>query len=386
MTFFVQEILRFVQDFACRLPLRRVCGSAHAAKTAQVRISPGAPFSNMSAYRHFLVGFILATVASAQQSTNPVVSSQSTCKLEGRIVASGEWIQINGPVIVDSMNMDKILFASRSLDRPSERFAFWPLPPGTYTVQVSGLSRQHQWISTTQKIVLEKDLTDVELALLPGTSISVTVRKESKEPVSRCWWNPMAEELNIPDCSDYKAANVELVPVEGRRSPYSSSAGVEKDPTHFTIEGIEPGKYIVRVELPSYPGNYVQSVRSGNLDLLHEELDVAKNDSVLPIEIVLRDDFGVLKIQTRGAAQLPVIVLLREDVLSRKPWLPIHFNEADSSFPVAPGSYAVFAFDSVEGNYTDPEVLSKHAERAVRVTIGANERKNIQLDLIHIED
>jgi hypothetical protein len=179
---------------------------------------------------------------------------------------------------------------------------------------------------------------------------------------------------------------VALIPLDSTRLPYLSGPGVVQDPTHFGVHGIEPGKYAVRVELPSYPSNYVQSVVSGNLDLLHEPLNVPEDGSVRPIEIVVRDDFAFIKVQRNRAVRRPVIVLVRKDVLLSTPEIPWHVNEADFSFPVAPGSYTVFAFDSPNGHYSDPEFLSQYAERAVNITVFEHETKSINVDVIHIED
>lgn len=347
----------------------------------------------MGTYSAFLVGCILAAFASAQQPSPPSIPSVPIYKFEGHVVPSGDWIQINAPEVIDSAG--KVRLPLRSFDVKSGAFVFWPLPAGAYTVRVSGMMEENPGLNntifTTHKVVVAADLTDVKLALCPGTSILVTVRKESQHPVERCWWNPLTEKVKMADCSDYRAAEVQLVPVYSSRSPYISGAGVLKDPTHFRMAGIEPDKYIVRVRLPSYPANYVQSVHSGNLDLLQEPLDVADYESVLPLDIVVRDDFGLVKLQAHGAAE-PVIVLIREDILHPAPEIPTQFleqdpeNKTEFSFLVAPGSYAVFVFDSVKGNPFDPEFLSKYAARAVKVTVSANETRSVKVDVIHTED
>ena len=344
----------------------------------------------MGVYRAFLVG-ILAAVASAQQPSPP--SLPPDYKFEGHVVPTGDWLQVNEPQVTDSTS--HVGFPLRSFDVKSGAFAFWPLPAGAYTVSVSGIMRTNpgifSTITTTHKIVVAADLTDVNLALRPGTTVTVAVRKESPQPVERCWWKPLAEKAEIADCSDPRAAEVELVPVDSSRAPYISPAGILKDPTHFRMMGIEPGKYIVRIGLPSYPTNYVRSVHSGNLDLLHEPLEVADYDSVLPLDIVVRDDFGIFQLQARGAAE-PVIVLVRQDILHPVPEIPTQFfeqdpqNKTEFKFLVAPGSYSVFVFDSVQGNPADPELLAKYAARASKVTVSANETMRLNADVIHTED
>lgn len=339
----------------------------------------------MSNHRVFLFGLILAlaAVASPQQPSDPPSSSAPTYKLEGHVVPSGDWIQIHAPQIVDSTG--KALSTSFSFDVKSGSFAFRSLSAGEHILRVSGMNQQNQVIYTTRKLVVASDLTDVELALRPGASIPIMVRKEGVPPPERCWWmNP----FHGADCSDYSAARVELVPVDSLvRVPYNSRPGIVKDPSHFTMDGIEPGKYVVRVELPSFPANYVQSLRSGNLDLFHEQLNVPEYGSVLPIEIVLRDDFAFIKVHANGANREPVIVLLREDVLLPAPQIPTLFREVDSSFPLAPGSYALLAFQYREGLvYSDPEFLSKYAARSINVRVSANETRTVNIDVIHVEE
>lgn len=343
----------------------------------------------MGIHRAFLVGWILAAVASAQQPSASSIPSVPIYKFEGHVVPSGDWIQINGPEVTDSTG--KVQFPLRFFDVRSGAFAFWPLPAGAYTVRVSGMTEGdlglNNTIMTTYKIVVAADLTDVNLALRPGTSILVTVRKESEQPLGRCWWNPLAEKIGMADCSDYRAAEVQLVPVDSPGSPYISGAGVLKDPKHFRMAGTEPGKYVVRVRLPSFPNNYVQSVHSGNLDLLHEPLEVADYESVLPLEIIVRDDFAVLKVHAKGSEGTPVIVLLPEGMLLPRPLIPRQVNETEATYLVAPGSYALYAFASSKDLvYSDPELLSKYTRSAVRFTVSASETKVVNVDVIHTED
>jgi len=342
----------------------------------------------MGACRAFLVGLIFVAVASAQQPCGSSISAAPTYNLAGKVVApSGAWIQIYGPQIIDSVEMEKVLFTPCFFDTRSGAFAFRPLPAGTYTVRVAGMSAQHVTIFTTHKLVLSSDATDVQLELRPGASIPVRVRKESPHAVGPCWWNPLAEMFHSADCSDYRAARVNLVPVDSKRRPYTSGAGWVEDPVNFTVEGIEPGKYVVQVELPSFPANYVQSLRSGNIDLLHEPLSVPEFGSVLPIDIVLRDDFARIKAHTNRTEVQPLIVLLPQGVLLPVPQLARTNGEKELSFVLAPGSYSVFAFAPTEKLiYNDLELLTKYAARATHVTVSARETRSINLDVIHLEE
>lgn len=114
----------------------------------------------MSIYSAFLVGCILAAIASAQQPSAPSIPSVPIYKFEGHVVPSGDWIQINGPEVIDSAG--KVGLPLRSFDVKSGAFVFWPLPAGTYTVRVSGMNPDHEMIVTTYKIVVAADLTSLQ--------------------------------------------------------------------------------------------------------------------------------------------------------------------------------------------------------------------------------
>jgi len=128
-------------------------------------------------------------------------------------------------------------------------------------------------------------------------------------------------------------------------------------------------------------------LRSGNIDLLHEPLSVPEVASVLPIDIVLRDDFARIKAHTNRTEVQPLIVLLPQGVLLPVPQLARTNGEKELSFVLAPGSYSVFAFAPTEKLiYNDLELLTKYAARATHVTVSARETRSINLDVIHLEE
>jgi hypothetical protein len=50
---------------------------------------------------------------------------------------------------------------------------------------------------------------------------------------------------------------------------------------------------------------------------------------------------------------------------------------------IAPGTYTVFAFDSVDGEYNS-EVLARYAAKAATVTIAPNGTSSVAVDVIHV--
>lgn len=307
-----------------------------------------------------------------------------TYKLAGKLVAtSDEPLRWVAPEIIDAA--ERQLFAPDSFDAHSGAFEFRSLPAGTYTLRFGGANQQDRGRSAKRRVLLANDLTDLRVAMPRTVTIPVTVRKESQQPLGRCWWNPLAERFNLADCSGDKPARVALEPLDAVDSvgiALTDSGGGAQDATSFTINGVEPGRYGVRVDVPFFPKSYVRSVRSGGFDLLHEPLIVPEDGSVMPIEILLRDDFAFLKVHANGAAGMPHIVVQPEGMLLPSTQIPDHVDGADFSYALAPGSYAVFAVDS-KSVYGDPEALAKYAAQAVKVTVSANETSSVSVDVIH---
>jgi hypothetical protein len=133
----------------------------------------------------------------------------------------------------------------------------------------------------------------------------------------------------------------------------------------------------------------VQSVRWGAQDLMQEGLTVAEGGSVMPIEVVVRDDLATLKVVVRASqpGQPAAMVILRDGVLPSASY-PLTSTASENSFMgVPPGTYKVFAFDSLNGiDIADPEVMAKYASQAVTVTLGAKENGSVAVNVIHAGD
>jgi hypothetical protein len=177
---------------------------------------------------------------------------------------------------------------------------------------------------------------------------------------------------------------VELMSLDSVRLRFSTEWHPVNDASDYAVKGVAPGKYIVR----AYPGlsGYVQSVRSGNLDLLREVLTVPEDGTVAPIEVVLRDDPGTLKVIVHAdkPGQPTTILVLPEGALSIVPNVLGNTGTEVYFPPMAPGNYKVFAFDSLAGlDYGNPEALAKYASKAAAVTITANGNASVIVNVIH---
>jgi carboxypeptidase family protein len=304
-------------------------------------------------------------------------------RVAGRVVAAGEWKQINSPMIVGAL--DQPLFSADEFDAQSGAFVFRAIPAGTYTLRVSGMDQENRYGFSNHKVIVARSMADLKFALQPGINIPVTVRSEFNKPLQRgaCLMSGPGGQQS--DCSDHPAASVELVSVDSVRSRFSTTYPPMKDASDFGVHGVVPGTYVVRAR-PAF-GGYVQSVRSGALDLLRQELTVPEEGSVAPIEVVLRDDPGMLQVTLPALrpGQVVMVLVFPSGALLATPNQTAVSTSNVSFGTMAPGTYSVFAFDPVDGlDYYNPEVLAKYASKAATVTITANGNASVVVDVIHV--
>lgn len=301
-------------------------------------------------------------------------------KLAGKVVAAGEWKHINMPLIIDSLGQP--LLNPEQFDAAAGSFEFRAIPAGTYTMRLGGSDLQDRQRFFDQKVTVSKDTIDARLLLRPGLDIPVTTRIELTRPrqTGSCTWQDRHS-----DCSDYPAANVELISMDSARQ-VSSEYRPSDDPSMFAVHGVTPGRYMVRVR-PTLNG-YVQSVRSGSVDLLREVFTIPESGSVAPIEIVLRDDIGTIKttIRSEKPGQPADVLVFLEGALFPTVQQTGHTN-SDMWFQVPPGRYNVLAFDSLNGvDYENPQVLAQYGSKSASVTVAADGVVSVAVDLIHVGD
>src|SRR4029077_13966928 len=161
------------------------------------------------------------------------------------------------------------------------------------------------------------------------------------------------------------------------------------------IADVPPGVYAVQV-FTNGP-YYVQSARSGSLNLLEQNLTVAPGSSVQPIEIVLRDDFASLKgsVTLGEESDSATVIAIPEggqpQMFGVGRWRPspgIDASHAGAVFEMsqlAPGTYKILAVDRPDNfEYGNPEVLQKYLSKAREISLVANQQAKIELELVHI--
>jgi hypothetical protein len=174
---------------------------------------------------------------------------------------------------------------------------------------------------------------------------------------------------------------------------YAAQVGEAED-SGLQIPGVPPGVYSVQVT-PNGPW-YVQSARSGSLNVLTQPLTVEAGSAVQPIEVVLRDDFASLdgSVALGADTTAATLIAIPEGGQPRIEGIERALITAGTNAPqtlpfemqqLAPGTYKVFAVDRPDDfEYGNPEVLRKYSGKMREITLEPNQQGKIELEMIHV--
>lgn len=281
-----------------------------------------------------------------------------------------------------------------NLDEARGTFRSWWFPAGPCTITAQAQdSKTNQQYFASQPLNVTSDLAGVHLTLAPGAVIPVNARVEATRETSRglaaqqtFFWRGPKQAVN-----QYSPARVMLT-ARGRlfsqQQQYSQSA-TEEDPA-LAIRNVPPGVYSVEVQ--TMGDYYVQSARSGSVDLLEQTLTVAPGDSNQPIEIVLRDDFasleGNLTFDGRGDTATVLIIPTNQMVNAQATRLEVSATSGSRSFQIpqlAPGEYKVLAvYDPEKLEDDDPEAMGKYLSRGQHLSLAPNQKARVEMQVMRI--
>ena len=252
------------------------------------------------------------------------------------------------------------------------------VPGGSYLLRAQSEGKDGIQLSAALRPTVDSDKAGIRLAVGQVISVPIVVRTEAVKPtpaqqIYRRGRPPVQVLLNSTTLSL-------------QRTSYAASLVGNPQNRTLAIRDLQPGKYTA--EVSAFENWYVASAQCGGTDLLREELTVTEGVSVPPIEIVLRDDSASLNATvSSGDPVAPASVLLVPDHQPRRTRLTFAYPGNEVQFVgLAPGEYDVLAFDHVEGfEYTNPEALAPYLSKASHVTLTANGKSEVALDLIKWE-
>jgi hypothetical protein len=260
------------------------------------------------------------------------------------------------------------------------------LPAGTYRLKAYSQVGEQQ-LRCDVRITVEKNLTQLQLALQPAVSIPIHARMDDRAQNSAQSTRSRGF-AGARGTDDLPPVSIHLIATEpGAPDAYSTNRGTQGNRT-LSLRSIEPGRY--NAEFSPYGGWYVESAQCGNTNLLTEELVITAGTSCT-LELTLRNDGGILNGTVEGAKSAGPGMALLVPVRGRSTPRPLHFYTSDPARPaqinadgVAPGEYLLFAFDNAEGvEYLNPEILRSYASQATAVTISPGQTTKVSAQLIH---
>ena len=322
-------------------------------------------------------------VPGQHQEINFALNTRPAYQVSGKIVAVGEWRQINEPLIVKGPGRWQPILAPDIYDRASGKFEFRALPAGTYELQVTGIDEQGRPIQGGLRLVVTHPIANLKVPLRPGVDIPVVIRTDftKSAPQHNCagTLNGRPQYFN---CFDSAVFEMQLVAEgEGRQGNFIINQH------SATLRGVSTGLYHVKVNLTS-SDYYVESMRSGLQDLLREQLMVGESVPP-PIEITVRDDAATLKVHVEGSneSQETGVLVVPEGEPPVVQWWSGGGDRTMEFRSLAPGTYQVFAFDSIDRlSYAEPGALDDYADRAAKVNLTAGSTATVSVEVTHVEE
>jgi hypothetical protein len=251
-------------------------------------------------------------------------------------------------------------------------FLFPAVPAGHYIVRATSYTENGPQQRARASINVNAALSGLLLALQPAITIPVVFRSEFTKP----------EQRDIPRQS--LSGEVRLSSTIDFNSFFAQPENGADDRRNLTIRNVEPGTYDVEIR-PHGPW-YVASAQYGSRNVLGQPLVISSGTRGEPIEIVLRDDVGMIEGTLRNGTE--AVILAVSDSRSSLPILGYAGGGDGHDYipQLAPGSYYVYAFDNVNNvEYGNPDVLRDYRSHAARVTVSPNQTVKVTLDIIATE-
>jgi uncharacterized protein (DUF2141 family) len=286
--------------------------------------------------------------------------------------------------------------AGMEFDEARGTFRSTWVPAGVCTVLAASQdTKSNQQRYATQRLNITSDLGGVHLALLPTGTIPLDIKLETTRNERQGDTGvDFSGGRNQKRAQQYSPARVVLKPQEHvfaqRQQQYSEST-TDEDSTP-AIRNLPPGVYSVEV----YPNGpyYVQSARSGSVDLLVQNLTVEPGGSNQPIQVVLRDDFASLEGSlTFGAESESATIMiipansLTNSTQQRQNVMVANRARTFQMPQLAPGEYKVLAVENPdEFEYGNPDVMRKYLSKAREVSLVPNQKVKVELEVVHIGD
>jgi hypothetical protein len=251
------------------------------------------------------------------------------------------------------------------LDRATESgkdgsFEFADLPDGDWrlSVEQKGDAILRAFAAVT---ISGRDSDAVELRLGVPFSVSVVFLLETQ------------------DSTTMLPGSVLLAPQWGGQSPASS----KDQQGNYKIEGVYPGRYLVKALPLAGRGYFLASITLADRDVLGQTVELSSGSP--PLKIVYRSDGGAIRGTVDDCGNASIVVVPQDPVLQRGDVAAVRVARCteDGHFEIRnlrPASYYAFAFDHLDANTsTFLAALPPLINKAVSAEVKANQTANVEL-------
>ncbi len=257
---------------------------------------------------------------------------------------------------------------------PQGIFEFRNVAPGSYSVVAAAHSPGKSYAARTTIQVGSSNIEGLVLTIGGGVGVTGKVRVEGETTESLAKVQVMLQPA--------EAGTVMFGPLPNQ--------AVKPDGS-FQMDDVSPDRYNLTVSgLPE--GFYVARVRSANVDVLAEGLDVS-GGSPAPLEVVLSPKAAqvsgtVMDPKTQKAAVATIVVLVPQEKerRDRESFYRTAYTDASGQFTfksLVPGEYRAYSWEEAEyGAWMDPDFMKLQEGRGETVSLSEGARQALQLNLI----
>ena len=270
------------------------------------------------------------------------------------------------------------------------------LPNGTYTVEATVFRPNGLSMTGLQTITIKGGpIEGPSMVLAPNGLIAVNVKEEftAADQLPLRAFSGASHSMVLKGPRSYLNVTLETAEDFGTGRNVSLRNPTGPGDESLVIEGASAGSYWVKVYSSR---GYAASIRSGNLDLLHQPLVVGAGGTTAPIEITMRDDTAEISGTIDGVAPPAQGPGGTEQRRVRLYCIPLgdssgNFTEIgvqpDGSFDhpgVPPGAYRLLAFDGAtmdptEIEYRNPEAMQAYDAKGLVVHLTSGQRERVTL-------
>jgi hypothetical protein len=255
------------------------------------------------------------------------------------------------------------------------------LPSGSYHLKLHAFVQREQFFATREISIGEAPLKNLSITLAPLATVPVEIEYQGSDTSS--------QEAQPPPPFFANVALEEADP-SGSGRTFNAQPPQPSNPASdsLAIRDLEPGQYRL-VSRPAPPW-YLASAVCGGLDLKRDPMSIAGSAAGCSIHAVMRNDSATLHWLVNSNSQGQQIFVYAMPLDNFIQSISMVSAEQQGSGEVegsleglAPGRYLVMALNHAEElPYREPDLVQRYSSEGKEVTLTANGKSEVQLDMV----